>query len=87
MSDPGLFDVEPWREATAADLKVGDWIKGLGWPWSWKYVIRARQFESGWVQITYADTPRGLMVGGYHGPSDTPVRIYNGTPPAEERAA
>lgn len=43
MSEPTLFDVDPWREATAGDVTVGDWIKGLGWPWSWLYVIRAEQ--------------------------------------------
>lgn len=85
MTDPALFDVDPWREATAADVKVGDWIKGLGWPWSWKCVIRAERSARGWVRVDTADTARGSMTGGSYGSPDARVLIYNGTPPQEER--
>ncbi|MDZ4235712.1 MAG: hypothetical protein U1C73_18560 [Dietzia sp.] len=86
MSDT-LFDVDPWREATAADLKIGDWIKGLGWPWSWQCVIRAERYPSGTVSIDTSETQRGGMIGGYCGSPDRQVLVYIGTPPTEERAA
>ena len=85
MSDT-LFDVDPWREATAADVKVGDWIKGLGWPWAWKCVVTARHYPNGSVQVDTALKPRGEHTSGYMGNPAAPVRIYNGTPPESERA-
>ncbi|MCD2263271.1 hypothetical protein K3888_11235 [Dietzia aurantiaca] len=86
MPELALFDVDPWRESTAADLKVGDWIKGLGWPWSWNCVIRADHYGNN-VMIDTSTTAGGSMVGGYSGNGDARVLVYNGTPPAEERAA
>lgn len=82
MSEPALFDVDPWREATAADVRVGDWIKGFSWPWSWKCVIRIRQTNAGHVSIDTADTHRGSMTGGHMERPDRPVLIFNGTPEA-----
>ena len=86
MSDT-LFDVDPWREATAAEVKVGDWIKGLGWPWAWKCVVTARRYPNGSVQVDTARKPGGEHTGGYMGTPDARVLIYRGTPPAEECAA
>lgn len=80
MSEPALFDVDPWREATAADLKVGHWIKGLGWLWSWQCVIRAERYPSGWVSIGVSETDGGSLVGGYCGPGADRVWVANGTP-------
>lgn len=87
MSEPTLFDVAPYREATAGEVTAGDWIKGLGWPWSWLYVTRAAQYPSGKVSITTSKTAGGSTVGGYLGDPADRVLIYNGTPPAEERAS
>lgn len=84
MTEPALFEVTPWREATAADLKVGDWIKGFAWPWSWKCVISTRVTESGHVSIDTADTAGGALTGSSIERAERPIRVYNGTPPAEE---
>lgn len=82
-----LFDVDPWREATLADVKPGEWFS---WPdrRAWKRMLSTRITERGncIYDHTGAKTGANSTGGGAHR-ADLPVLIYRGLPPEQERAA
>lgn len=86
MSEPGLFDVHPWREAMLSDVQPGEW-----WSWPdrrhWHRMLTTRYTERGWLIWDHTGSLSGKTSSGGGAGADRPVRIYNGTPPEMERAA
>lgn len=86
MTEPGLFDVDPWREAMLSDVKPGDWFS---WPdrRHWNRLLKVSVTERGNLLYDHTGALRGNTMTGGGACGDRPVRIYNGTPPDSERAA